>query len=344
MKLLRVKLATLILTLALIIPSLSSCSSSKAYDYDLKEYILIGAYSEITVSEETITELFEEYKSVFIRSNSKKLEITDRLIRTGDIVNIDYDCYLENASEDDEPLISDTGCDIILGEGKYFIEIESALTDIAPIGGTKTDVHIRIPDDFGLSLMAGKNVVYHITLNAAYEEILPEYDTQLITERTSFSSIEQYEEAIYKQVYYQAIWDELVKRSDVLSYPHNEVNEKTVNFIEYYTNLATAQGITLEEYIAKKFFIEITDFHLQADEYAKELVKEEMIVYGLSRNYSLEISDDEYQSSAAEYADYYGCESVAELEALYGKSIIKYTLLKDKVMKYVVEKSAMKSL
>jgi hypothetical protein len=64
-----------------------------------------------------------------------------------------------------------------------------------------------------------------------------------------------------------------------------------------------------------------------------------MMVYSIARKNGLELTDDEYQTRATEYAVEYGYDSLSDFEVDYGKSFIQYSILKDSVMRYVTYNS-----
>ena len=234
--------------------------------------------------------------------------------------------------------MEDTNCEIILGRGKYLPAFESGILS-AGVSSKEHEWHLTLPSDFGISELAGKNVIFFVTVNGAYELKKPLYDNVFIAEHTKYSTVEEYEEAMREQARIQLIWNELITQTEVVSYPKDELNEHTLDFVEYYTNLASASTLTLAQYVERKFYLDLNSFHLKADEYSKKYTKEEMTVYSIARRNGLELTDDEYNAGAIEYAREYGYDSVSELESIYGRSFIKYSILKDRVMRYVTYKS-----
>lgn len=337
MKLLKRTLCIL-LTVIAVATTTVSCSKKPYGELDLTQYIRIGEYGDITVTEAELQGKLDEYISAFLQTNSTKTQIKEGYLTAGDIAVIDYTCQFPDAAPDGEKLLSDSGCQVLIGSGKYFKEIEDALTAL-PIGAKAPQLYISVPEDFGLSALAGKTVVYNITLKEAYRLSEPQYDDALVSAKTRYGTVEEHRAALKEQALYELVWEKLLECTEVISYPYQEVNERTLDFIEHYTNLANASSLTLEEYVAKKFFIDLTALHLKADEYAKSLVKEEMAVYSISRIYDISLGDDEYRQAAQRYADERGCSSVSELEQRYGSSVVSYTLLKDKVMRYVTDHS-----
>ena len=329
-----------------LVSALSLCSCSTVpFDYELSEYLNPADYTKIEIDEEQVPIRAEQYKTDLIAAHSKKSTepLFGRRHREGDIAVISYKCYTEDSLVmpvgDDIPVaLEDTTAELIIGRGKYIPAIESAILNTdnftAPL-----ELHIILPADFGLTSLAGKNVVFYLTVSAIYELIPPTYDDAFIKENTRYSTVEEYEAAMLIQARRDLVWEAFLEQSEVLSYPKTELNEHTLDFIEYYTNQATAASLTLEQFVARKFFIELSTFHLKADEYSKQYTKEELSVYYIARHYGLELTDEEYERAATQYANDYGYETLSEYEGIYGKTVINYTILKEKVTKYITERS-----
>ena len=179
--------------------------------------------------------------------------------------------------------------------------------------------------------MAGQKVIYNMSVEAIYEYQYAVYDDAFVATVSPCKTVAEYETMLYRQVRDDLVWKQYVATAKVLEYPASEVNEYTLDFIEYYNSSASGAGITLEEYVANKFFMELETFHLQADVYAKNHVKEELVLYQAARVLGLGLSDSEYAAGAAEYAAMYGYASAAELESTYGSNFVHYSVLRDKV-------------
>ena len=329
-----------------IVSALSLCSCSTVpFDYELSEYLTPADYTKIEIDEEQVPIRAEQYKTDLINAHSKKSAepIFGRRHRVGDIAVISYKCYTEESlvmpiGEETPVALEDTGAELVIGRGKYLPAIESAILNTENFT-VPIELHLILPTDFGITALAGKNVVFYLTVSAIYEFIPPTYDNTFIMENTRYSTVEEYEAAMLIQARRDLVWEAFMEQSEVLSYPKTELNEHTLDFIEYYTNQATAASLTLEQFVARKFFMELSTFHLKADEYSKNYTKEELSVYYIARHYGLELTDEEYEKAATGYANYYGYETLSEYEGIYGRTIINYTILKEKVMKYVTERS-----
>ena len=341
-RLLKRFLALTLLVISLL--SLVSCSHSP-YDYDLGEYIKLGDYVRISVTADSAAKLMEEYKQTLLNTHATlSPPITNRPLKMGDIAVINYKCYTEESMVmpiGDNPIPSvmeNTECHVILGRGKYPVQIENAILS-SGVSGTPIEVRITLPSDYGISSLAGKNVIYIITVTTAYELQFPEFNDSFVAEHTPYSTVKEYELATTEQAYYDLIWNELIETTEVISYPYDELNEHTLDFIEYYTNLATSEESTLEAYLKNNFFIDLATFHIKADEFAKAYTKEEMMVYRLARSNQIEVSDTEYAKRAEKYVTSHKYSSLSELERDFPPSFIKYSILKDKVKEFVAANS-----
>ena len=342
-----VRIAAVLICVSAMMTVFSSCAG-KAYEYDLAEYIVPGDYSVIEITPEAVHKRTEEIKNTLLKNNAivppaeNAVSISGRVLKKGDVAVVSYQCYLESevGKETAVPLMEDKECHIVLGNGKYFEEIENALTGYNMGAKAPINVPVTVPTDFSLGILKGKSVVFVITVNSAYELKLPVYNDEFIASVTHYSTVTEYEKALHVQVREQLVWEALLEKTKVTTYPMDEVSDHTLDFIEQYTSYATSAGVTLEQYVARKFFMDLADFHLKADEYAKRLTKEEMLVYQIARLNGLELTDEEYEAGAVKYAAIYRLSGRNELVSVYGETIVRYTVLKDKVLSFVYSQSA----
>ena len=314
---------------------LVSCSK-KPYDYKLSDYIAVpGDLTAITVTHEEIISAMDVQIQKLRENNSKQVEVTDRAIASGDTVKLSISCYKTDEKKTALPDISDSDCTLVVGDGKYPADLEKSL--IGKEIGKQYSVKVTLPSTFSANDLAGKQIFYDVEIKAIYTAVLPEYNIELIKKASSFESVEEYEKYLYERMKEEIIFDKLLAQSTVSASPIDEVQSYTTSFTKYYTERADELKLTLEQYVAKKFFINMTDFHLKADAYAKSLVKEEMLLYTLARRYKLELTDDEYTEGAQKYAKEYGLESVSKLEAKFGTVYVEQTVLMDKVLAYLSE-------
>lgn len=331
-------LLLIVATLLCALTGLSSCTK-KPYEYDLDEYITLpDGWEYYSVSEEDIEHRASE-KIETVRKNSLiESPLTDRASVSGDKISVSLVCYTAASygAKDSTPVsdLTDSDCTLIIGNGKYPTELEKALVGL--YANDKVTVRLTLPDNFTLKSLAGTAIVYEVTVKEVFELQLPLYNDAFVRSVSACNTVDEYEKEIYERAKQELLWEKVVSESVVISYPETEIRSYTNSFIAHYTGLASARSETLETYVARKFFTELTDFHLQADAHAKKIVKEELILYKFVRKYELEITASEYQAGAERYAKEYGLRSVAALEGKYGTAFVRQSVQSDKVLNFIV--------
>ncbi len=316
---------------------LSSCSS-EPYPYELDKHIKLSELpTDLVFTEEEILEKVEERILEVRKNNVVKTPNNDKAAEKGDMVNVSFTCYpaATYGKADSKPIqkISDTDCTLIIGNNKYPSELEKAIIGMFP--GDKATARLTYPQNFALKEYAGLSVVFEITLNSVTEVKLPLYNDAFVRAVSVCQTVEEYESFIFERVKEDLVWEYMFKNSEVLLYPSEELNEYSSDFSSYYSGLATEKNITLEEYVSKKFFIELSDFHIKTDSYAKDMVKGDLLLYSLVNKYALQLSDEEYNAGAERYAAQYGLRSVSLLEGKFGSEFVRKSVLKDKVLSYL---------
>lgn len=311
---------------------LASCSK-EPYDYDLTDYIKVPEASEnVTVThDEILSAVNEKIKAVL--KNKSTLNTVTRRATTGDLVKLGFKCYKTDEKKTEITDISDSDCSLILGDGKYPFELESSIMKRS--AGEFYAVRVMLPDTFTANELAGKQVIYEVEIKEIREFVPPEYNDEFVKEISVYQTVDEYEQYLYGKMKEELIFDKLLSMCSVRRYPVSEVQSYTSSFVKYYTERAEELKLTLEQYAAKKFFVNMTDFHLKADAYAKELVKKEMLLYALVEMYDISLDDAEYTAGAQRYAAEYGLASVSKLEAKFGTVYVRQSVLMDKTLGHI---------
>lgn len=332
----------LIICAVTVVGTLVSCSK-EPYPYELDEYIIMPEdFSLITVTKAEIDTAIRERISAMLKNSAVEQPVMNRGAGIGDILNLSLVCYkLDTYTEDRLEgkyigAITDNDCTVRIGDGKYPQELENAL--IGKAAGDSFNVHAKLPDTYTVDSLGATNVVYECVVKSVKESVLPAYNDEFVKSVSEYQTVLEYEESLRKPVIEELAFGKLLEQCSFKAYPIEEVNRHTSNFISYYTDLASSSQITLEQYVAKKLFIELSEFHLEADAYAKQMVKSELLLYSLVRKYELEVTNEEYTAGARMYAAKYGLESVSALESKFGIDYVTQTVQMDKVMAFLAER------
>lgn len=341
----KTRILSLILTavaLFSVLTVFSSCAK-KPYEYDLDKYITLPEKWEYySVSESDVERRANENIEIVRKNSLIESVLTDRSSLSGDRISLSLVCYPATTygTKDSTPIsaLTDSDCSLIIGNGKYPTDLERALVGL--YANDKATVRLTLPENFTLKSLAGTAVVYEVTVKEVYQLQLPLYNDAFVRSVSACNTIDEYEKEMLKRAEQELLWEKIVSESVVISYPEAEIRNYTNSFISHYTSLASARSETLETYVSRKFFTELTDFHIQADTHVKKIVKEELVLYKFVRKFELEINAAEYQTGAEKYAKEYGLRSVAALEGKYGTAFVRQSVQSDKVLEFIVSEIA----
>ena len=264
------------------------------YDYDLSEYITLGDYIGL---EYTPTE-----------------EFTRTDVQTGDTINLDYVGKIDG-EEFDNGSTNGQGTEITVGSAGYIDGFETGLVGMK-IGETK-DLNLKFPDDYGVANLAGKDVVFTVTVN---DIIVDDPET---TDKA-------------------ALWEKFTSGCEVKKYPEKELNGMKEQYKRYYQSYADQYGVDLATFLEQSGITE-EQLDKNAELYAENMVAQDMALFQLARTENIEVTDEEYEAAKADMLAQYGCEDDAEFEENYGLSIddesvasgIETTALLQKVLDFI---------
>ena len=192
------------------------------------------------------------------KSKAIEVPVEDRPAQIQDVAYIDYEIF--EANEEGQPGEKLPGV-----EGKDFkvpmIEDQFIPGFIAGIVGMKPEetkeLPLSFPEDYGSEELAGKAVVFKITLKELKEQELPELDDELAKEVSEFETMEEWRQSIEKQFQekadqetkssiHQAILTELAEKTPV-ELPETMI-EKEIDQILTQTAMQMQQyGIDLKQ-------------------------------------------------------------------------------------------------
>lgn len=280
--------------------TLSACGNNSDkkvvydYDYDLDAYIELGQYKGI------------EY--------TPTAEFTRTTVEEGDKINLDYVGKIDG-EEFAGGSTQGNGTEIVVGQANYIAGFEEGLVGMS-IGST-ADLNLAFPADYHEETLAGKPVIFTVTIN----EIIVE--DPLKADKA-------------------ALWDTFTASCKVKKYPKKELNALKKQYKEYHQSYAEAYGMQLSDFLESSGLTE-KEFEANADEYAKNMVSQDMALFKLARDEKIEVTDEEYDAAKAEMIESYGFEDQAAFEEAYNMSMddeavetsIRTTALLQKVLDFI---------
>ncbi len=343
-----------------ILNNLDNLETETLKDINPEDYVTLGEYKGVTVeatleavTDEAVEEQIENIKS----TNPPMTEVTDRAVQDGDTVNIDYVGKYADSGEAFDGGTAE-GATLVIGSGSYIDGFESGLIGVN--AGDTVDLNLTFPEDYSATDLAGKDVVFTVTVNSisvASDEITDEWAAGLgASEVTDLASLREYvktgltEEA-------QSNYDSTVQ-SQVISTvfegcEFKEVPEKLFNRyvlqqneqLEYYASMYSmyyGQTLTAEDIVT--MMMQGEGSSATADEYFNNMVTEatqQFIMFeAIANAEGLEVTEeeiDEYLENAYNSASSTAYSTYEDYKATLDLEVYREGLLAQKVVDFLVE-------
>lgn len=163
-------------------------------EYKPSECITLGEYKGIEVDCRVTDEELQQQTDNMLMQYSTVEQIKKGKCKSGQSVNIDYTGEVDNKEVDGETAQDEM---IQLGSSGHIDGFDDGIAGMKP--GEKKELQLTFPSDYANSELAGKKVVYTITLNyIAGETKTPKLTEAFLKKNTSFKTVKEYKEETKK--------------------------------------------------------------------------------------------------------------------------------------------------
>ena len=294
--------------------------------YDASEYVILGDYKGLTVEVDPV-EVTDEQVMDQIASETKQT-FTEGTVESGDIVNIDYVGKMDGEEFDGG---SAEGYDLEIGSCTFIDGFEDGVIGMR-VGETK-DLNLKFPKDYHSEDLAGKDVVFTVTVN--YISRIPAL-TDEVYQKMTREELEYQAKESQKSDVQQKLLQTAYENATIKGYPEENLQYTMKRATDYYEWLASTYGMTLDEYLTN-YGMTQDQFKEQIQPVAEEALGEEMTLLAIAKEENIEISDEEYKDGLARYAETQGLDDPSKLKESYDENYIRNSLLQEKVLDFLYE-------
>lgn len=321
--------------------------SGERYDYDLSEYIAVPEYTGIEVPDLSYTPTDEEIENARMLKRAyfaPEEEVKEPCVKY-DLVDADFSATVEGAnySRFDSSLESSRRS-FMVGVGNFGVdEIDDAIIGMEP-GDTKT-VEFTFPEPYLYDPeVSGMSGTFTIFIEDVRRQEFPEYTDEFVEDHYGFESVDKYDEEIVEQLTHdmelcfdgyetRLAWNYVMDNVKVYGYPAKELSHARDNVIESVMASAEGSGVSFDEYVVSKGFEDRNDFYDNyVEAYAKEIVKEEMVLFFIARAEGVTVTRSEYESELIDYCSIYEITDIATCEELVTKAFGSLARYKEQLL------------
>ena len=305
------------------------------YDYDLSEYVTVADYKGlpyyVTLAEVTAEELEEEVQNT-LKAHTVTENVEEGVVEDGDEINIAFEGKIDGETFEGG---SSDSYDVTIGTTQMIDGFIEGL--IGKNVGETVTLDLQFPEDYHAAEVAGKPVVFDVTINYKKVTTVPELTEEFVKENTDYDSIEAFREGLQKELtearqktldssMNQQMWNFVVEHSEVLQYPEAEMAtaRQTADEMEsQYRSQAAQYGMEFEDFLEMFMGTTLDDFIKQKEDYAQNIVKNEMVLYAIARAENVELKEKEYKQKIAEILESSDLDEET-FEQYYGMTIREY--------------------
>lgn len=349
----RIRLTAAVMASAIL---LSACGS-KEYLKDIKadKYVTLGNYTGIEVEENepvVADGLVDSYINYVLSAHAESVEVTDRAVQEGDTVSIDYAGYRDGVAFD-----GGTGSnDLTIGSHSFIDGFEDGL--IGHNIGENVTLNLKFPDPYENNPdLAGKPVVFEVTINAIKVKEIPELDDAFVQSLglEQCQTVQEFKDYVYNTFYQDAVntYENSIKNSITDSVMANctfkEIPDEMVD--RYYNTLiagmttqAASQGMTLDQYMSSYYRMDAATYPGKLRENALTTTQQYVMFQAIADAEGITVSEEEIQEEVDSRVESYGYESAEAFEANTDMETFKEYLMAEKVMAFLMENAVINTV
>ncbi len=285
----------------------------------VKPAVEIEGYKSINAAKvvEAVTEVEIDNEIQVVRErNSRETEITDAPAEMGNSVMIDFEGFLDGT-----PFEGGKGEDynLKLGSGTFIPGFEEQVAGHAI--GEEFDVNVTFPEDYHAAELAGKAVIFKVTVKSITKIDLPELDDDFAKDISEFDTFAEYRadleakilkrhEAAAESAFEETVVKALCEMLGGEEIPEAMLEAETENLLRDYDNRLRMQGLDLNTYF-KYTGMTLETMREQFRPQAESFVKTRLALEKIAELENITVSDEEVEAEYARLAEAYKMEADA---------------------------------
>lgn len=335
--------------------------SSADITYDAGDYVSLGDYMNMEVTLDKDYQVTDDMVKNYVNNNvianyPYYVESDKTVVENGDVANIDYEGLLDGEAFDGGTA---QDYDLEIGSGSFIDGFEDGL--IGAEVGKETDLNLTFPDDYGNSDLAGKEVVFKVTVNAikekqdiTYDTLTDEYVTYLsdklgasyetVNDLTSDirTYLEEQANSSRTQAIRSAVIAKLPEVCTVNALPDGLLDARMQEYLKKFED-TYCKDTTLEDYLSSTYNTTVDDFKTQVQSEIETELDTQLILEAIAAVENIEFDEDGFNSYVSSLLSSYGYDSEDALYENYaqtaedGKVYLQTIYLCNKALDRVIE-------
>lgn len=355
------KFATIALAVVLSMSMLAGCSSSKkaaeattevkedTVDYGkglnadgtlegvkATDYVTVCDYSSLKIAKKDVEASDSDVQSQIDSILANFNQVTDRKVKKGDTVNIDYKGTVDGKEFEGGTASAQS---LEIGSGTFIAGFEDQLIGKTP--GETVQVKVTFPKDYQSEEVAGKDAVFETKIN--YIEETPKLTDKFVKDKLSetygYTTVKEMKKQIKEDIYNanktDYIWNHMIEKSTFKEIPDQLISDRVDVIVDGLKAQLKASNYSLKDYLSAYGIEDETALRDQYKSSCESTVKVFLVADAIAADKKITVTDDDVKN-------YFKGEDTAQYEKLYSKAYINRVVLNDLVLKEIEKTTTVK--
>ncbi len=276
--------------------------ADNGYSKDIRalDYVTLPPYKaiEVPADKHTVTDKeFDTEISSMLSGFSKKNEITDREVKDGDTINIDYVGSVDGV-EFDGGNTKGNGTDVTIGVTNYIDDFLEQLIGHKP--GETVNVEVTFPDPYPSNPdLASKDAVFVTKINHIVETVVPELTDEFVEENlkesNGWTTAEEAKNGIRNALSEEKVSayldDYIVEKSAVSEIPASLVEYQKKAMLAYYDNMASQYSMKLSDMLSMQNYDSVDAFVEDQKADLEAAAKHQLVMQAIAESEEISVTE-----------------------------------------------------
>ena len=294
----------------------------------LKPEVTLGTYKGVEVDKIEISVTDEEVEADLKQQqeNNSRVVTVERPVADGDIAVIDYEGFADGVAFE-----GGKGEDysLTIGSHSFIDNFEEQL--IGKNAGEECEVNVTFPEEYHAKELAGKPVVFKVTVKEVKEKQLPELNDEFAGEVSEFETLDAYKEDIRKKLTEKKEAEAKNEKEDAvitavienaqMEIPEAMVETQQRQIVDEFAQRLQMQGLSMEQYFQ---FTGLSYQHMleQVKPQAERKIKSRLVLEAVVAAENIVATEEDYEEEIKRMAEGYRMEAdkIKELMASRARS------------------------
>lgn len=314
----------------------------------VKPEIELGSYKDIEITKREIEviedDIINEINKVK-EQNARIIDVTDRRVKDGDIVTIDYEGFIQGI-----PFEGGKGenHELTIGSHSFIDTFEDQLIDKEI--DEEVDVLVTFPEEYHEESLKGKPATFKVKIKGIKEKEFPVVDDEFARDVSEFDTLDEYKASIKETIKehkekdalkekHEEILTKLIESSKI-ELPEAMVDLEAENMVHEFAHRIQYQGLNIEQY----FQITGQNMNSLKDTMKKEAVKKinvRLVLEAVAKAEGFSVSEEEYTDELKKMAEVYNMD-IEQLTKNIGadeKASIEQDMMNQKALDFITDKA-----